>query len=285
RLTLETDLPGTIRHGDLSLVYQPIFDLDTGRLEGVEALLRWSHPDRGPIPPDVFIPLAESTGQIIPMGRWVLREACEQVQMWRSEYPGCADLGLSVNLSTRQLTDPILVDTVRTTLNATGIPPRQLTLEITETALLQDVASTLPALEALAALGVRLALDDFGTGYSSLSYLRRMPVHTIKIDRSFAEGVASGSTESTLVNLIVDLSRGLGLDTVAEGIETAEQHAELRALGCTRGQGFLLGRPAPPEAIVALLARRTVANAGPFTIQTAPVPVRERFDRLVGPTL
>ncbi|WP_432967471.1 putative bifunctional diguanylate cyclase/phosphodiesterase [Dactylosporangium sp. CA-233914] len=233
--------------------YQPIVDLPTSRLIGVEALVRWEHPVRGLLGPNTFIPLAEATGLIVPLGRWVLRQACEQLARWRAQYPAAEAIRVNVNLSARQFQHEGLVDEVAGILAETGADPHQIVLEITESLLMQDTETTITTLGRLKALGVRLAIDDFGTGYSSLSYLKRFPVDILKIDRSFVDGITTGQGDATLAEAVVQLGRALQLQTVAEGIETTEQWSTLQDLGCEFGQGYLFARPGAAEAISSIL--------------------------------
>jgi diguanylate cyclase (GGDEF)-like protein len=245
RLKLETDLRRALEREELTLVYQPIVDLRDGRTRCVEALLRWTHPERGPIGPDVFIPVAEETGLIVDIGRWVLETAAVQVAAWQHTQPGARGLGVTVNVSGRQLAHPSLVADVERVIRETGIADGTLGLEITESVLM-DEAGAVPVLEALRACGARLSLDDFGTGYSSLSYLKRFPLDTLKIDRSFVSGLGAEREDKALVATIVSMAGTLGLDVVAEGVETVEQLRRLRELGCDRAQGYLLAKPLPP---------------------------------------
>jgi diguanylate cyclase len=235
------DLTGAAASGQLAVHYQPTVDLATGLHTGYEALLRWNHPTRGLVQPTEFVPLAEEAGHIVEMGRWVLIEATSQAAAWSAE--AGRPIGMAVNLSPRQLADDDVVATVRTALATSGLPPAQLTLEVTEGVLVRDVDAVVTQLRALRALGVRIAIDDFGTGYSSLSYLRRLPADIVKIDRSFVADLGSGGRSTTLVASIVELARSLHLEVVAEGVETPEQHAVLRGLDCSHAQGFLFGRP------------------------------------------
>jgi EAL domain-containing protein (putative c-di-GMP-specific phosphodiesterase class I) len=263
QLQLKTDLPMALERGEFRLVYQPVAELGSGTVRGVEALVRWDHPRRGPIAPAQFIGLAEETGVIVPLGRWVLREACRQAVAWMA-LPGSAPLTVSVNLSPRQVADANLVADVMIALRDTGLPPECLTLEITESALMQDVESTTATLEALKATGLRLAIDDFGTGYSSLSYLRRFPVDILKIDRSFVATLDSSDTEAALVRSILSLGRTLELETIAEGIEREGQLRELRALGAHLGQGYFFARPLDADAMTAVI--RSGGLPGPDTL-------------------
>jgi diguanylate cyclase (GGDEF)-like protein len=244
RLDLEGELRRALTRGELHVVYQPEIALATGRLTGAEALVRWQHPARGDVSPDVFIPLAEQTGLIRPLGRWVLETACRQARAWQDgDDSGCTPPAVSVNVSAQQVQDPGFVDEMAAILARTGLAPAALTLEITERVLLADAEQGADTIRQLRALGVRIALDDFGTGYSALGYLRRYPIDVLKIDKSFVDGIATDPTSAALVQAILTLAATLGLTTVAEGIEHPEQAARLRALGCARGQGFHLGFP------------------------------------------
>ena len=251
RMEMENDLRYAVVRNELRLHYQPIVELDTGRIVGVEALLRWEHPTRGLVQPLDFIHVAEESGLIVPVGRWVLTEACRQVARWQRETG--RSLRLAVNISARQLQAPKLAEHVATTLRTTGIDPHNLVLEITESTLVDDAERTIAKLHLLREIGVRLAIDDFGTGYSSLSYLRRLPVDMLKIDRSFVSGVCTEAELSSLTAAIVGIGRDLGLDTVAEGIESPEQLVALRDMGCALGQGYLYAKPLPPAQLVELL--------------------------------
>jgi len=259
RLALEGDLRAALERDALRLEYQPIFCLATERLVGVEALVRWDHPERGLVSPGTFIPIAEASGLILPLGRWVLGEACREAARWRDAGQGAPYV--AVNLSGRQLQDPQLVADVARTLATTGLAPEALLLEITEGAVMHDTAASLRRLHELKALGVRLAIDDFGTGFSSLAYLQRFPVDVLKVDRLFVDGVADGGNSAALVRAIVTLGDTLGLRTVAEGIETEAQRAALRALGCALGQGNLLARPLPAAALAGVVRGEGAAAA------------------------
>jgi diguanylate cyclase (GGDEF)-like protein len=264
RTELSAELVGAVERGELQLLYQPIVDLATNVVHGVEALARWNHPTRGLVPPTVFVPLAEATGSIVPIGRWVLREAALQLARWRAEFPDGYPLTMEANLSTGQLADPGLVPMVVGLLEETGVDPYDLMLEITESALVSDLDAALRPLRQLSAIGVRLALDDFGTGYSSLTYLRRLPVQVLKIDRSFVvDADGPGPTSGVLLAGIAQLGAGLGMQIVAEGVETAQQAAQVRAAGCHLGQGFLWARPMPADDVTALLRRGGDLTPGP----------------------
>ncbi|HET9522459.1 MAG TPA: diguanylate cyclase, partial [Candidatus Limnocylindrales bacterium] len=257
RVELENDLRRALERDELRLHYQPLVDLATDRIVGLEALVRWQHPTRGLVPPLSFIPLAEETGLIVPLGKWVLETACRQARTWLDLLPEAA-LVMSVNLSARQFTQPDLVAQVADILEATGLPAHLLELEITETVLMDQTEAGTRALRALRELGVQLVLDDFGTGYSSLSYLKHLPLDTIKIDRSFVNGLEADDANLPIVQAVIALAHGLGIGVVAEGIETAAQLARLRDLVCDRGQGFYYARPQPPDDIGRLLVSGVV---------------------------
>jgi EAL domain-containing protein (putative c-di-GMP-specific phosphodiesterase class I) len=264
RIDLENDLRQGIERGELRLHYQPLIDLATDRVVGFEALVRWQHPVRGLMPPLSFIPLAEETGLILPLGRWVLETACRQARAWHDARPNGPELFMSVNLSARQFVQADLVDQVASILRETGLDPGGLEIEITESVLMDQSEAGIRTLGRLRDLGVRLVLDDFGTGYSSLSYLKHLPLDTIKIDRSFVAGLAS-ETDRSIVQAVVALARGLRIGVVAEGIETEEQFHILREIGCDVGQGYLFSRPVPAsEAARLITARRSsVTRATP----------------------
>jgi diguanylate cyclase (GGDEF)-like protein len=251
RLELEQELHFALERDELRLVYQPVFDTLTGEAVGAEALLRWDSP-QGPISPAEFIPIAEETGLVMPIGDWVLRTACRQAAAWRREFG--RGLPVSVNVAARQLTRPGLATQVLVALGEAGAEPDDLVLEITEHGVLEDFAAAFRQLPEVRALGVRVAVDDFGTGWSSLSYLQRLPVDELKIDRSFVATLGVEGPSMAIVGSLVSLAHGLGLTVVAEGVETDEQLTELRRLGCDSVQGFLLARPAPPDVVGANLA-------------------------------
>ncbi len=253
-IELRADLKQAIDTGGLTVAFQPIVDLVTRRTVGVEALARWTHATRGVIEPSQFIPLAETANLIVPLGRWVLKEACRTVQAQRLSVDGPADLHLSVNISPRQLLHGTIVDDVRAAIADSGLAPASLTLEITEGVLVEEAGASLAALEGLKSLGVRIAIDDFGTGYSSLSYLSRLPIDVLKIDRSFIADIGTSLEAAALVRSIVSIGRALHLETVAEGVETDEQLDRLVRLGAKFGQGYLFARPLEATALAALLA-------------------------------
>jgi EAL domain-containing protein (putative c-di-GMP-specific phosphodiesterase class I) len=257
RLRLENDLMSALPGEQLRLVYQPVVDLETEEIVGFEALLRWHHPTLGTITPDRFIPIAEDTGLIVPIGQWVLDTACRTAARWQREYSRAAPLTMAVNVSAAQLGTSRLVTHVADALAASGIRPSTLVLEVTETAVVEDVMPSATRLHALHELGVRLAIDDFGTGYSSLSYLRQFPVDLLKIDRSFVSTITEPDRIPPIVRGLLDLGRTLELETIAEGIELELQRSRLREESCRLGQGFLFARPLAPEDAETLLAERT----------------------------
>lgn len=254
RHDLEQALRVAIRRGELHLLYQPKLSTRDGALLGFEALVRWEHPDRGLIGPGEFIPLAEESGLIVPLGRWVFREACRQLGAWRDELPRAREVSVAVNLSGPELHSDELVSELEQVLAETGVPAESLELEVTESVAMSNPAAVASALGALKALGVRVALDDFGTGYSSLAYLRKLPVDVLKIDRAFVKGLGTDIEDAEIIRFLVSLAKTLGLSTVAEGVETQAQHAQLRLLGVDALQGYLLGRPMRAEAAAELLA-------------------------------
>ncbi len=254
----ESELRRAMERGELSLYYQPVVDL-TGRLEKVEALVRWVRPSGKVALPAEFVPLAEETGLIVPLGEVVLQMACEQVVRWRNEHSQLSELGVAVNVSSVQLRSPASVDRMAGIIRDGGLPPGALILEITESVLMDERSGAANRLADLRELGVRLAVDDFGTGYSSLLYLRRYPLDMLKIDRSFVAGLADNAEDATIVDAVVRLGHSFGLQTVAEGVETVDQLKLLRSLGCDLGQGHFWGRPLPPETVLSLL----LAEQGP----------------------
>jgi diguanylate cyclase (GGDEF)-like protein/PAS domain S-box-containing protein len=249
-LRLETDLRRAVEREEFVVHYQPIVSLFDDSIQGFEALVRWRHPERGLVTPSEFIPVAEETGLIIPLGRWVLRESCRQMHQLQAASPAGRPLSLSVNLSGRQFMQPDLVGQVEEILLETGFDPRRLQLEITESSVIENTETVTQMLLQLRALGIRLSMDDFGTGYSSLSYLHRFPIHTLKIDRSFVSG---GDGENEIVRTIIMLARNMGMDIVAEGVETKEQLAYLKELKCEYGQGFLFSHPLDVDTACKLL--------------------------------
>jgi diguanylate cyclase (GGDEF)-like protein len=252
RLELEADLRDALANDEFYLLYQPTFDLQTQVVTGVEALIRWAHPTRGVVAPDVFIPLAEQNAMIVPIGRWVLEQACQRAAAWHA---AGHTIGMAVNVSARQLERDEFVEEVRDALADSDLPAEALTLEITETVLMRDATAAAGRLRALKALGVRIAIDDFGTGYSSLAYLRQFPVDALKIDRSFMSGIASSREAGALMHTLIQLGKALGLETLGEGIEEHAQLEQLKHEDCDSGQGFLFARPLDVEAVSHFLDR------------------------------
>jgi diguanylate cyclase (GGDEF)-like protein len=256
RLQLESDLRQAVEQKEFTIHYQPIMALETGRLAGFEALVRWNHPRRGIVSPVDFIPVAEETGLIVPIGQWVLEEACKKVREWQVQSPGHRALSLSVNLSARQVAQPDLLERVKSALEASKLSPHHLKLEITESVVMDNAEAAALMFKQLRSIGVQLSIDDFGTGYSSLSYLHRFPLNYLKIDRSFVMRMTIDH-DNAIVKTISTLARNLGMQVIAEGIETEEQHQELKKLGCEYGQGFLFSRPVDVEGALRLIAKDT----------------------------
>jgi EAL domain-containing protein (putative c-di-GMP-specific phosphodiesterase class I) len=289
RASLEQDLRRALLLGQFVLHYQPLVDTGSGRIVGIEALLRWDEPERGLIAPGGFIALAEETGLIWEIGRWVLDTACTQAQSWR-EAGLLESVRLAVNVSPRQFQDTAITDVVRKALDASGLPPDYIALEVTESTAMRDVEHSVRALSLIKEMGVRVSIDDFGTGYSSLSYLKRFPIDTVKIDRSFVTDIGRSRDDEAIVAAIIALAKSLAISTVAEGVETEEQLAFLEKHGCPTYQGFLFSAALPTQEIGDMLARqaepgterrpvsRTAVGPGqaPATGLTAGVPLRSR---------
>ena len=252
-LSIEQELSHGLDRGELRLFYQPLVSLDSGDMVGAEALIRWEHPERGLLSPDKFLPVAEESGLIVQVGAWAVGEACRRLRDWDRLSGGPSAFSLAVNLSARELTHPDVVATVLNAVRRSALDPSRITIEVTESTAMADRDSGFRALRELSAAGVRIAIDDFGTGYSSLDHLREMPADILKIDRSFVAGMAANSPDSALVAAAIAMGRALEMEVVAEGIETSEQVADLRELGCPLGQGFHFARPLPPEELDGLL--------------------------------
>jgi diguanylate cyclase (GGDEF)-like protein len=252
-LSIEQELQRALDAGELRLLYQPLVSLDSRDMVGAEALIRWEHPTRGLLTPDKFLPVAEESGLIVQVGAWAVGEACRRLRDWDRRNGVDAPFGLAVNVSARELTHPDVVTTILNAVRRSALDPSRLTIEVTESTAMADRDSGFRALRELSEAGVRIAIDDFGTGYASLDHLREMPADILKIDRSFVAGMAANSPDSALVAAAVAMGRALEMEVVAEGIETSEQVADLRELGCPLGQGFLFARPLPPEEIDTLL--------------------------------
>ncbi len=264
RKLLETEMRQALKQGEFLLYFQPIADTATGRIVGAEALVRWDHPERGIVLPGEFIPVAESTGLIVELGAWVLRETCAQAVAWSEA--GLPPIEVAANISAVQFKRAGLVDTLARAIEETGLDPARLTLEITETVVMENLASMTTLLNRLHDLGVGLAIDDFGTGYSSFSYLKQLPVDKLKIDRSFLINVATDPADAAIATALITLSKQLNLETIAEGVETEAQLEFLRQQGCSQVQGYLLSPPLPADQFVAWYndqQRTRAPGAGP----------------------
>ncbi len=259
RHVLERDMREALAGEQFNLLYQPVVQLSTGQTEGFEALMRWTHPERGPVPPSTFIPIAEDAGLITEIGRWVLQQACAEAARWP------ADIKIAVNLSAAQFTRSDIVEDIRTALSRAGLRPERLVVEITESLLLTENITTINKLHRLKALGINIAMDDFGTGYSSLSYLRKYPFDCIKIDRCFVNAMSDGEQSVAIIKTIVQLADALGMTTVAEGVETQEELDALRAAGCPKGQGYLFAKPVPAGDVLTLIGRAEIAETADVT--------------------
>ena len=272
RLMLETSLRHALERNELLLYYQPKQDLSRGSISGIEALLRWHHPDLGLLQPSRFIPLAEETGLIVPIGKWVLETACAQNMAWQRQ--GLPAIRIAVNLSPRQFADPNLLDDIGAALKKSGMPPQLLELEITESMMMQNVEHTVQVLTAIKRLGITLAIDDFGTGYSSMSLVKKFPIDVLKIDRSFVREITHDSEDKAIADAIIALGRALDLTIVAEGVETAEQEALLRAHNCDEIQGYLISKPLPADEFAGFLANHALGELKDLAIQgTSSRPV------------
>ena len=254
-MQIENDLRRAIQRGELELHYQPVIKLGDGSIVALEALLRWNHPDRGLVGPLGFIPVAEESRLIVPIGRWVIEQACRQAAAWQQLHPDSAPISVAVNLSARQIADPDLLSHIEGSVRANRIDPSSLWLELTETTLLDDTAFVERTLESLKGLGVRLVLDDFGVGFSSLGYLKRLPLSMIKLDRSFVENLTEGSHDAAIVRAVNEMADTIGIGVVAEGVETDEQVRMASALGCGYAQGFHFSEPVPVSHVEDLLER------------------------------
>lgn len=269
RVRLEADMRTSIYQENFEVYYQPIVNLGSEQIMGMEALVRWNHPERGLIPPLDFIPVAEETNLILPLGRWIMYEACRQTREWQLEYGLGSKLSITVNISNRQFQDHALCRTVEEILLLSGLPAQSLVLEITESTMLKNTDATIKKLTDLKALGIKLAIDDFGTGYSSLSYLQLFPVDILKIDKSFIDKIALTKEGSAVAKAIITMSDTLQLKTIAEGIESVGQQAELQTLGCELGQGFHFARPLQSAAMGEFL--RAAAKVGIEDLKDIPL--------------
>ncbi len=253
RLNMEAELKKALERNEFILYYQPQVEAATSTIVGVEALIRWEHPERGMVSPNEFVFIAEETGLIILIGEWVLRTACEQMAIWHKA--GFNELRVGVNLSSLQFRQGNIVKTIKNILAATGLDPQYLELELTESIMMQDVEETIATLWKLKEMGLKLSIDDFGTGYSSMSYLKRFPLDTLKIDKSFIKDVMTDSDDAAITKATIGLAKGLGLTTIAEGVETKEQLTFLRKQGCDQIQGYFISRPVPAEKVEQLFAK------------------------------
>jgi EAL domain-containing protein (putative c-di-GMP-specific phosphodiesterase class I) len=260
KLSLETGIHRALDKQEFHLVYQPQINLGTGEIVGVEALLRWQHPEHGAISPSEFIPFAEESGLIVDIGYWVIKSACAELSRWR--IAGLPDIRVSINVSARQLVEKDIVTNIIKIIKDYDIPGDCLELEITENAIMDDMDSIIRKLKELASHGIKVAIDDFGTGYSSLSYLHKLPIHTLKIDRTFLKESRINKGDNTIINTIVAMAKGLGLNVIAEGVETQSQLDYLRQIECLEAQGFLFGKPLPADVISQLLIQEPYATPG-----------------------
>jgi diguanylate cyclase (GGDEF)-like protein/PAS domain S-box-containing protein len=284
RLGMEAELRRAIERHEFVVHYQPIVRLDSAEVVGAEALVRWQHPTRGLVPPVEFIPLAEETGLIVPLGGWILRQACGQLAEWQRLRPGREPFVMNINLSSRQLVRDLMAEEVAAAVDESGIRASWLVLEVTETVLMADPAAAAASLDQIRDLGVRIALDDFGSGYSSLSHLRRFPIDIVKIDKSFVDDVAADGVQSAIARSIIELGRAMNIQTVAEGIEAGEQAEALLGLGCELGQGFFFARPQAPACWNELLGEVADAAATAVAGETDPDAVTEMIKRTARPT-
>ena len=258
RLEIAAELRAAIEGNELVVFYQPIVDLATGRTRGAEALVRWQHPHRGLLGPNMFIPIAETTGLIVPLGRWVLHEACRTTEEWRKAGLANDSFYVSVNVSARHVQDENVLLDVSTALEVSGLAAKALVVEVTESALIEDLKPAAATLATLKQLGLRIAVDDFGTGYSSLAYLSNFPLDIIKLDKSFIDRVATTADGETMVRAVVALGHTLGLTAIAEGVEHGDQAEVLAHLGCQLAQGYLFARPMPAIDMAALLEQQSL---------------------------
>jgi EAL domain-containing protein (putative c-di-GMP-specific phosphodiesterase class I) len=250
---MESELKIALSKQEFVLFYQPQVDVN-GTIIGVEALLRWNHPNKGLVPPNLFIPLAEETGDIIALGAWVLREACKQLSLWLETYPNLF-LHVAINVSAKQFQEASFYDTVSSIIHEMRVPSSSITLELTESLILENVHEVIAKIEALRSLGVRFSLDDFGTGYSSLSYLKRLPLDELKIDQSFVRDINHDNNDAMIVKTIIEMAQNFDLDVIAEGVEDEDQLMYLKENGCSLFQGYFFGKPMPPEEIERLFLR------------------------------
>jgi predicted signal transduction protein with EAL and GGDEF domain len=269
RIEIERDMKKALEDGEFVLYYQPVINLTNQRITGFEALLRWKHPVRGMLYPNEFIPVAEETGMIVPLGLWVLREGCRQMAAWQKSAITDPPLTISINVFQKQLSEPGFVEEVEQVLRETGLDPETLKLEVTESSIMKNLEATISLLHRLKTLKVGLEIDDFGTGYSSLSYLRQLPFDTLKIDYSFVKELGSSTDSSEIIQTILGLARSLGMDVVAEGVETKDQIARLTAMGCSTVQGYYFSKPVDAEKAQGLLRDKEAPKWGPMLKSSA----------------
>ncbi len=263
KLSLDTGIHRALENNEFNLVYQPQINLRTGEIVGVEALLRWTHPEHGIISPAEFIPFAEESGLIVDIGLWVLKTACAELSRWR--IAGLPEIRMAINISARQLMENSIVNDILNVLKDYDIPGRYIELEITEHAIMDDMDSVIRKLKELSSYEITIAIDDFGTGYSSLSYLHKLPIQTLKIDRTFLKECRINKGDNTIINTIVAMAKGLNLNVVAEGVESQAQLEYLREIDCSEAQGYLFGKPLPPKIISQLLIQEPYAIPGSRT--------------------
>lgn len=257
RLELENNIRRAMEAEEFVLHYQPIVDLESGEVWGVEALVRWNHPERGLLDPDEFVQVAEESGLIVPLGESVLEEACRWVKEWQEDHPRIPPLVVSMNISARQLERPDIAQSIERVLRESGLEARYLRLDITETVYIKVLEGNTAVLDELKRMGVCISIDDFGTGYSSLAYLKRLPADALKIDKSFVKGLEEDIEDTAIVGMVIELAHTLGMEVIAEGVESEPQATLLKEMSCDLGQGFYFSKPLPPEAAAKFLEERT----------------------------
>jgi EAL domain-containing protein (putative c-di-GMP-specific phosphodiesterase class I) len=261
-MEMEQELRAALEHGEFRLYYQPILSMQSNQLISLEALIRWDHPTRGLLLPGEFLPIAEESGLILPIEKWVLHEACSQLKQWHEKYPSLRNVSVNVNISNRQFAQSSFIDGVMKALTVNGLNPESLKLEITENVLISNYAAANEVFTKLRNFGVQLEIDDFGSGYSALGYLQHFPISAIKIDKSFVDEMGKSRRGIALIRAIISMARELDMEAIAEGIETGEQLDQLRKLSCNLGQGFLLSRPLSKEAAQRILEEHESAFSG-----------------------
>jgi EAL domain-containing protein (putative c-di-GMP-specific phosphodiesterase class I) len=259
RLELENNLRRAIEHEEFVVHYQPIVNLHTGQLWGLEALMRWDHPERGLLNPDQFVSIAEESGLVVPLGEVVLKEACRRTKEWQEEYPRIPPLMISVNLSAKQLLRPDLAEAIESALRESKLDASYLSLDVTESVYVHALEGNSATLDRLTAMGVRILIDDFGMGYSSLSYLKRLPADALKIDKSFIRGLGEDVKDTAIVRMVIELAHTLGMEVIAEGVESWDQAALLEEIGCDLGQGYHFSKPLPPDELQEYLGEERIS--------------------------